>query len=161
LDVGERSIMVHHAMPTPNCNTSNTRVFDPFNPPTSGPQHLLAPHLIHGTVEQRILVLLLLLTNLPLDCVAPTGGYVGDLQVQDTGYLTSFSIDGECTSDTLSARRGLILPPSVAILMEGYSRRLTGDCRASSLTILQPWLRLLRLSRMTDSLDHLRRRRRA
>src|SRR5215217_6203204 len=38
-------------------------------------QHLLAPHLIHGTVEQRILVLLLLLTNLPLDCVAPTGGY--------------------------------------------------------------------------------------
>ena len=28
-------------------------------------QHLLAPHLIHGTVEQHILVLLLLLTNLP------------------------------------------------------------------------------------------------
>jgi hypothetical protein len=38
-------------------------------------QHLLAPHLIHGTVEPRILVLLLLLTNLPIDCVAPTGGY--------------------------------------------------------------------------------------
>src|SRR5829696_8169202 len=92
------SIMVHHAKPTPNCNTSNTRVFDPFNPPTSGPQQLLAPHLIHGTVEQRILVLLLLLTDLPLDCVAPTGGHVGNLRVQDTGYLTSFSIDGECTS---------------------------------------------------------------
>src|SRR5215207_2322480 len=66
---------VHHAMPTANCNTSNTRVFDPFNPPTSRSQQLLAPHLIHGTVEQRILVLLLLLTNLPLDGVAPTGGY--------------------------------------------------------------------------------------
>ncbi len=38
-------------------------------------QQLLAPHLIYGTVEQRILVLLLLLTNLPLECVAPTGGY--------------------------------------------------------------------------------------
>src|SRR3954447_25458328 len=65
---------VHHAMPTINCNTSNTRVFDPS---TLQPldQHLLAPHLIHGTVEQRILVLLLLLTNLPLECVAPTGGY--------------------------------------------------------------------------------------
>src|SRR5918993_4518105 len=67
--------MIHHAMPTPNCNTSSTRVFDPFNPPTSRSQQLLEPHLIHGTVEQRILVLLLLLTNLPLDCVAPTGGY--------------------------------------------------------------------------------------
>jgi len=38
------------------------------------------------------------------------------------------------------------------------SRNLTGDCRPSSLTCLQPWLRPLRLSRMTDSLDHLRRR---
>jgi hypothetical protein len=47
-------------------------------------QHLLALHLIHGTVEQRILVLLLILTNLPPECVAPTGGFVGDLQVQDT-----------------------------------------------------------------------------
>ena len=47
-------------------------------------QHLLAPHLIHGTVEQRILVLLLILTNLPPDCVAPTGAFLGDLQVQDT-----------------------------------------------------------------------------
>ena len=31
MDVGEQSIMVHHAMPTTNCNTSNTWVFDPFN----------------------------------------------------------------------------------------------------------------------------------
>jgi hypothetical protein len=67
--------MVHHAMPTTNCNTSNTRVFDLLNPPTSRSQHLLASHLIYGTVEQRILVLLLHLTNLPLACVAPTGGY--------------------------------------------------------------------------------------
>ena len=44
------------------------------------------------------LLLLLLLTNFPLDYVAPTGGYVGALQVQDTGFLTSFSIDGEYTS---------------------------------------------------------------
>ena len=59
-------------------------------------QHLLAPHLIHGTVEQRILVLLLLLTNLPLDCVAPTGGFVGDLQVQDT----AISLDSVLTVNT-------------------------------------------------------------
>jgi hypothetical protein len=64
-------------------------------------QHLLAPQLIHGTVEQRIHVLLLLLTNPPLDCVASTGGYVGDLQMQDTGYLTSLSINGEYRSNTL------------------------------------------------------------
>src|SRR5215211_426414 len=101
--------MVHHAMPTPNCNTSNTQVFDPFNPPTSGPQQLLAPHLIYGTVEQRILILLLLLTNLPLDCVAPTGGYVGDLQVQATCCLTILSSDGEHTSITLSERREWLL----------------------------------------------------
>ena len=63
-------------------------------------QHLLAPHLIHGTVEQRILVLLLLLTNLPLDGVVPTGGYVGDLQVQDIGYLTILSIGGEYASES-------------------------------------------------------------
>ena len=87
---------VHHAMPTANCNTSNTRVFDPFNPPTSGPQQLLAPHLIHGTVEQRILVLLLPLTNLPLDCVAPTGGHVENLRVQDT----AISLDSVLTVNT-------------------------------------------------------------
>src|SRR5215217_4141323 len=99
---------VHHAMPTPNCNTSNTRVFDPYNPPTSGPQHLLASHLIHRTVEQCILVLLLLPTNIPLDCVAPMGGYVGDLQVQDRGYLTSFSIDGEhCLNTSSEATQSL------------------------------------------------------
>ena len=62
-------------------------------------QHLLAPQLIHGTVEQCIHVLLLLLTNLPLACVAPTGGYVGDLQVQDTGYRTIHSIGGEYPSE--------------------------------------------------------------
>src|SRR5918993_5813257 len=59
----------------------------------------------------------------------------------DTSHLTSFSIDGECTSDTLSERRESILPPSVAILMGGYSRTLTGNSRASSSTCFQPWLR--------------------
>jgi hypothetical protein len=38
---------------------------------------------------------------------------------EDTSHLTSFSIDGERTSDTLSERRESILPPSVAILMGG------------------------------------------
>ena len=51
--------------------------------------------------------------------------------------FTNFSIDGEYTSDTLSERRESILPPSVAILMGGYSRTLTRDCRASSLTCFQ------------------------
>jgi hypothetical protein len=32
------------------------------------------------------LLLLLLLTNLPLDCVAPTGRYVGDLQIDRLVY---------------------------------------------------------------------------
>src|SRR5215204_2170053 len=41
----------------------------------------------------------------------------------DAGSLTSFSIDGEYTSDTLSARRGSILPASVAILMVGKPHR--------------------------------------
>jgi hypothetical protein len=43
------------------------------------------------------LLLILILTHLPLDGVAPTGEYLGDLREQDTGYLTSFSIDGEYT----------------------------------------------------------------
>jgi hypothetical protein len=60
----------------------------------------MSSKLGRGRVDPTLL-LLLLLTSIPLDCVAPTGGYVGDLQVQDTGYLTSFSIDGEYTSDTL------------------------------------------------------------
>ena len=62
--------------------------------------HSSCLRLIHGTVEQRILVLLLLLTNLPLDGVVPTGGYVGDLQVQDIGYLTILSIGGEYTTES-------------------------------------------------------------
>jgi hypothetical protein len=48
------------------------------------------------------LLLLLLLTILPLDCVAPRAGTLGDLQVQDTGYLTSFSIDDEYRLNTSS-----------------------------------------------------------
>src|SRR5215216_4957073 len=87
-------------------------------------QHLLAPHLIHGTVEQRVLILLLLLTNLPLDCVAPTGGYVADLQVRDTGYLTSFSNNGEYPSQTLSERREWLLRASATPSNGGCSRNL-------------------------------------
>ena len=48
------------------------------------------------------LLLLLILTNLPLECVAPSCRYVGDLQVQDTGYLTRFSANSEYSSNTLS-----------------------------------------------------------
>ena len=101
MDVGERSIIVAIMPYPPLIVTQVTHEY--LSPLTLQPldQHLLAPLLIHESTEQRILVLLLLLTNLPLDCVAPTGGYVGDLQVQDTGYLTSFSINGEYTSDTL------------------------------------------------------------
>jgi hypothetical protein len=100
-------------------------------------QHLLAPHLIHGTVEQRIHVLLLLLTNLPLDGVASKGGYVGDLQMQDTGYLTSVSIDGEYTFSTFSERREWLVRASATPSGIRYSRNLTGDSRASSLTMFQ------------------------
>jgi hypothetical protein len=73
VDVGERSIM-------PCALLIVTQVTHGYlTPLTLQPldQHLLAPHLIHGTVEQRILVLLLLLTNLPLDCVAPRVGTLG------------------------------------------------------------------------------------
>jgi hypothetical protein len=42
-----------------------------------------------------------------------------DVKVGDTCPLTRFSMDGEYTSDTFSARRGSILPASVAILMAG------------------------------------------
>ena len=53
------------------------------------------------------------------------------------------------------------LSACTTLLVDGRSRNLRGDSRSSSSTILQPWHRPLRLSRMTDSLDHLRRRRRA
>ena len=99
MDVGERSIMpcplLIVTQVTHGCLTPLT--LQPLD------QHLLAPHIIHGTVEQRIHVLLLLLTNLPLDCVAPTGGFVGDLQVQDT----AISLDSVLTVNT-----ALTLPDS-------------------------------------------------
>src|SRR5215212_3694599 len=87
---------VHHAMPTPNCNTSNTQRY--LTSLTLHPldQHLLAPHLIHGTVEQRIHVLLLLLTNLPLDCVAPRVGTLGILRCR----TRAISLDSVLTVNT-------------------------------------------------------------
>ena len=48
--------------------------------------------------EGRVSYLILILTNLPRACVAPTDGYAGDLQVQDTVGLTSLSIRGEHSS---------------------------------------------------------------
>ena len=53
--------------------------------------------LIHGTVDRCILVLLLLLTNLTLECVAPTGGYVGDLQIDRLVYELYGLTDEEIT----------------------------------------------------------------
>ena len=107
MDVGEQSIMLCPLLivtqVTHRYLTSLT--LQPLD-------HSICLRLIHGTVEQRILVLLLLLTNLPLDCVAPTGGYVGDLQVQDTGCLTILSINDEHTSITLSERREWLLRAS-------------------------------------------------
>jgi hypothetical protein len=104
-------------------------------------QYLLAPHLIHGTVEQCIHVLLLLLTNLPLDGVAPTGGYVGDLQVQDAGYSPAsvLMVNTPLRPPQRPLRASLTV--SVSILMGWYSRNLTGGSRASTLTCLQPWHR--------------------
>jgi hypothetical protein len=43
------------------------------------------------------LLLLLLLTNLPLDCVAPTGRYVGDLQIDRLVYELYGLTDEEIT----------------------------------------------------------------
>jgi hypothetical protein len=47
--------------------------------------------------------------------------------VQDTGYLTSFSIDGEYTSETLSEPREWLLrasvtPSNVGVLQEPHRR---------------------------------------
>jgi hypothetical protein len=82
--------------------------------------------------------------------------------MQDTAYLTSLSINGEETSITFSEPRGSILPASATLLVDLlYSRNLTGDSRASTSTCFEPWHRPLRLSRMTDTLDRLRRRSRA
>ncbi len=64
--------------------------------------------------------------------IAPRGSKGGD-----AGLLTSFSANDEHISIAFSARRGSILPASVAILMVGLSRNLTGHSRASSLTCLQ------------------------
>src|SRR3954447_22733806 len=141
---------VHHAMPTINCNTSNTRVFDPL---TLRPldQHLLAPHLIHGTVEQRNLVVLLLLTNLPLECVAPTGGYtlvIFRSRTQAISPVSVLTVNIDLTPPPRLLRASLTVP--VAILMGAYSWNLTRDSRASYLTCFQPWLRPWRLSTPTD-----------
>jgi hypothetical protein len=46
--------------------------------------------------------------------------------VGDTSLLISFSIAGEYTSITFSARRGSILPASMAILMVGYPETSQG-----------------------------------
>ena len=43
------------------------------------------------------LLLFLLLTNLPLECVAPTGGYVGDLQIDRLVYELYGLTDEEIT----------------------------------------------------------------
>src|SRR5919112_5053924 len=112
--------MVHHAMPTTNCNTSNTRVFDPFNPPTSGSASACASsHLWDRRATYHCS------SSAPHEppsclCRAHGWGYVGDLQVQDTGYLTSLSIDGEYTSIPFSELRGSLLPASATLLVENF-----------------------------------------
>ena len=40
-----------------------------------------------------------------------------DVEVRDTGHLTSFSIDDEYTSNTLSERRGYLLRVSATLLI--------------------------------------------
>src|SRR3954465_8201164 len=72
------------------------------------------------------------------------------VQLQDTGYLTSFSIDDEYNSNTLLERREWLLRASATLLVDSYSRNVKGDSRAPSSTCFQPWLRPLRLSTLTD-----------
>jgi hypothetical protein len=55
----------------------------------------------------------------------------------DTNRLTSLSIDGEYTSNTLSEPRGSVLRASVSILWGGVFRNLTRDSHASYLTYFQ------------------------
>jgi hypothetical protein len=125
-------------------------------------QHLLALHLIHGTVEQRILVLLLLLTNLPLDCVAPTGGYTLGIFRCRTQVISPVSVlmVNRRLSPSQSHEDRFSRPP-LPFWQESFSRNLTGDSRASTSTCFEPWHGPLRLSRMTGTPDRLRRRRRA
>ncbi len=161
MDVGERPIMVHHAMHTPNCNTSNTRVFDPFNLPTSGSASA-CPSSHPWDRRATYLDLLLLFANLPLECVAPTGGYtlvIFGCRARTISLDSVLTVSAAPTHPQRPLRASLT--SSVSILMVGDSRNLTEDSRASSVTCLRPWLRPLRLSRMIDNLDHLRRRRRA
>jgi hypothetical protein len=56
--------------------------------------------------------------------------------VRDKSQLTSFSINGEYPSNTFSERREWLLRASATYRRGGYSRRVTGDSRASSLTCL-------------------------
>jgi len=57
-------------------------------------------------------------------------GGTEDLQVQDSGYLTSFSIDGEYMPDTLWEPREWLLRASVAILMLGDLSGTQGQIKA-------------------------------
>jgi hypothetical protein len=50
--------------------------------------------------------------------------------VQDTGYFTILSMDGEYTSNTLSERRGSVLRTSAAALMVGYPTGRQGQIKA-------------------------------
>src|SRR5215208_319951 len=61
------------------------------------------------------------------------------VEVQDTSHLTSFSINGEHFLNTSSERRGWLLRASANPSNEGaqYSRSVTGDYHASSLTCVQ------------------------
>jgi hypothetical protein len=61
--------------------------------------------------------------------------------VQNTGYLIRFSANSEYTSNTLSEPREWLLRASATPSNKRYSRNLTEDSRASSLTCLQPWHR--------------------
>jgi hypothetical protein len=68
--------------------------------------------------------------SMPAPATTRTWGGPEDVEVGDTSLLTSFSLGGEYTSDTLSERRGSILRASVAILMLGDLSGTQGQIKA-------------------------------
>src|SRR5215208_6754968 len=100
--------MVHHAMPTPNCNTSNTWVFDPFDAlDLSGWHHAGCRPVGEGTARLRLrlsgLLLLLLISQMlpPINLAVPLFvlfQYIGlvntypGLILADTVFVLPFAI---------------------------------------------------------------------
>jgi hypothetical protein len=68
--------------------------------------------------------------SMPAPATTRTWGWHRGCGGAGHSYLTSFSLGGEYTSDTLSERRGSILRASVAILMLGDLSGTQGQIKA-------------------------------